>query len=58
MKSLFSHSLSSLLFVTLLISGCQEKQSQEPVEEEQFTNELSIEPEAYFDFWLGGWEVS
>ncbi len=57
MKSLSTYSLSLLLFISFLISGCQEKQSQESFEK-QFTNELSIEPEAYFDFWLGKWEVS
>lgn len=57
MKSLFAYSLSTLLLITLYISGCEQKQSQEPFEE-QFTNELNIEPEAYYDFWLGGWEVT
>ncbi|MBD3616397.1 MAG: hypothetical protein HUJ22_07475 [Gracilimonas sp.] len=57
MKSLSAYSLSLLLSISFLISGCQEKKSQESAEE-QSTNELTIEPEAYFDFWLGRWEVS
>ncbi|MEX0723178.1 MAG: hypothetical protein WD357_00565 [Gracilimonas sp.] len=40
-----------------LISGCQKQESDTPFQE-QFANELEIEPETYFDFWLGGWEVT
>jgi|AntRauTorckE6833_2_1112554.scaffolds.fasta_scaffold00121_4 hypothetical protein len=57
MKLPFTKQLLYLLFISFLIFGCQEEESQEPIEE-QFVNELEIEPEAYFDFWLGGWEVT
>ena len=53
MKSLFLY----LFPILLITSACQDLESPKPFEE-QFTNELAIEPEAYYDFWLGGWEVT
>jgi hypothetical protein len=57
MKYISPINLTFLLLIFLLITGCQPKQSQKAVEE-SLTNELEIEPEAYFDFWVGGWEVT
>jgi hypothetical protein len=57
MNLLSKHSFSVLLFISVSFLGCQTKQTPQPFEE-QFSNELDIAPEAYFDFWLGGWEVT
>lgn len=46
-----------ILSLLILTSACQKQEAQEPFEE-SLTSELEIEPEAYFDFWLGGWEVT
>lgn len=46
-----------LLFIPLTFLSCQTEQSRTS-HTEAYTNELNIEPESYYDFWLGGWEVT